>query len=121
MSARAAQRILNGRMSVTAVIVRTGAGSRNEYGEWIEGAETREDVRLATAPLTAAERRDVLPEGLRPKSTRRFWLLASVSPLTVGQDAATPDAIEYEGEVYSLLSVDPWGGFFEAVGVVEEA
>ena len=105
-----------------AVLIRQAPGENNDYGEWTPGPETRADIRVVSAPPSAATRRDVLPEGARLQHWRTFWFEGQAQPLRVGANATDGDVIEYGGIRYRIRQVQDWRshGFVEALGVREE-
>ena len=93
--------------------VRTGAGFFNDFGEFEEGSETRDDFQTITAPISGEERL-ALPEGIRDEETRHFWTNADIRGLTDDSDS---DVIAYLSEDWRVDVLQDWGGFLEIVGV----
>ena len=88
-------------------------GSRNDYGEYVEGTITQTDIKVVTAPLSGEERA-ILPEGLREIETRKFWLRENIEVI---DDDHIGDKIEYLGKQYRMVGVDQWGDrYVEALG-----
>jgi len=100
-----------------ATLVRQGSGEFNEYGEFVAGSSERISVFLATAPLTGQDR-ELLPEGVRSKNVRKFWLMEKVNP--VAEERTTGDLLEHDGLVYRAVMVQDWHGFFEVTAVEKD-
>ena len=97
--------------------MRTGAGFFNDFGEFEEGTETRDDFQTITAPISGEERL-VLPEAIREETTRRFWTDYDIRGVTDDSDA---DIIAYLSEDWRVDVLQDWAGFFEIVGVKVQA
>ncbi len=110
------------RFRESTVLIRQEPGSRNEFGEWVPGAETETELDVVSAPPSAATVRDVLPEGARLHDWRTFWFEHSARPLRVGQGQTDGDVIEYAGIRYRIRHVQDWQphGFVEVLAVREE-
>ena len=96
-----------------AVRVRKSAGFFNDFGEFEEGATSRDDFQTITAPVSGEERL-ALPEGIREETTRRFWTDYAIRGLTDGADS---DVIAYLSEDWRVEVLQDWGGFLEIVAV----
>ena len=66
-----------------AIILRATEGHRNQYGEFVRGAEVATSTSLVSAPMTGQERM-VLPEGLRDEDVRKFWIMGDGKALHYG-------------------------------------
>ena len=101
-----------------ATLIRT-ATARNSYGESTETEASGVDVACATAPVEAGtpRARAITEGGIRLDATRLFWLLDAVEP--VG-NASAGDLIVYGGERYRVSESQPWGHFWEVLGVRQE-
>ena len=105
-----------------AVVLQQNIGSWSR-GVFVEAEPTRIPVKVVTAPVAVGERtpagniRKTLPEGLREKELRSFWLKQRVRAL---QEGETPgDSILYDGGTYQVVRVNSWGGvFYEAIGAL---
>ena len=98
------------RESVT--IVSSKPGAFNQYGEFEPGESEPTAIRCATAPLDGEELK-ILPEGFRVADGRKFWLLEAIT---------TDDWIVYPaivGQIFRVIEVRPWDGFFEVVAVAQ--
>ena len=103
----------NGPLVEDADRVRTLPGAFNDDGEFVEGAETVEPVKLITAPIQD-EDREILPAGLQSIASRLFWTFADVQGVN---DDADSDILRYAGLDYRAARIQNWGGFLEIVGV----
>ena len=101
-----------------AAIVRRADGTRNAYGEWLDGVEQVEFIQVASAP-TRGDVRETLPEGLRSRSLRTFWLAEPVHAVVEGKNSG--DIIRYDRRDYRVIRINGWGAFSEAIGVAQEA
>ena len=80
---------------------------RNEFGEWVPGAESRTDIRVATAP--SGQSRDPFEGGVRLEGMRTFLVDGPrIRPIKTGTDASDADLILYRGEYWRVMSVDIW-------------
>ena len=62
----------------------------------------------------------VLPEGQRVESARVFFVDATLS--TVNDREGKPaDKIELDGRSYTIYSVEDWGSYTKAMGVLDES
>ena len=110
--------MLDGPFAVDASLVQQMTGSRNEYGEFVPGATVTTVVRVVTVPLMGDER-DVLPEGLREKDVRKFWMTETVMAIVSGE--ADGDILRFDGIDYRVMRADNWSGFYEVLAVRPEA
>lgn len=116
---RSGSRILaSPHLTEDAVLVRFADGTRNEYGEWVEGGETTTDIRVVTEPFSGTDREN-LPEGVREAEGRKFWTTLPVTAVKAGtQDG---DLIRYDSKDYKVVRLNAWGGFSLAWAVLPEA
>ena len=112
---RAALRIARSTDTVAAVLRRQSAGSFNEFGEFVPGTIVDVDVDLVTAPITG-EDRQTLPEGIRLRNVRSFWLRESVTAAVEGDTGQTGDRIVLDGVTYQIFELADWDGFVECQG-----
>ena len=111
-AARLGARVLRSpNLTQTGQLYRQGDGSRNEYGEWESAGFTEHDVRYATAP-TSGSTREILPEGLREKDLRSFWLTAATKAVS---ETTEGDVISHNGRYYRVAMMLNWDGFREVV------
>ena len=80
---RAALRIARSSDRVPAVLRRQTPGDFNKYGEFVPGGVVEVPVQVVSAPVSGEERQ-VLPEGLRERNVRTFWLTEAVSAVVEG-------------------------------------
>ena len=117
VSQRVGRRVMRRRnLRETARLLRQTDGSRDEFGEFVKGMEEAIDVEVVTAPITGRDRQ-VLPEGLRDRDLRTFWLQETVEAVEEGTDGHGGDRIEYDGSTWQVMLVENWGGFSQAVTV----
>ena len=95
----------------TATLIRQSAGMRNQYGEWIPGDPVSSSVTLVTAPLSG-QQRQALPEGLRERNLRVFYLAEKVNAVIEGSTGQTADIIVYGGINWHARISEDWGGFY---------
>ena len=69
-------------LSESATLVRQEAGCRNEYGEYIEGCESRNDIAVITAPSSSGKQLVLPSAGGRKKPVASGQRKVS-KPLTV--------------------------------------
>lgn len=118
---RLGQRVLSSqRFRESAKLHRQTAGTRDNFGEFVPGTATVIDVQVVSAPITGRERL-VLPEGLRERDVRKFWLREPVVAVLEGSDGHQGDQIEYDGDIWQAKIAHDWGGFVEAVTVRQGA
>ena len=115
---RAALRLTRSTDTVAAVLRRQSAGSFNDFGEFVPGSVTEVPVRVVTAPISGEERQ-VLPEGIRLRDVRSFWLTEPVTATAEGTDGESGDQIEYDGATYRIFEVQDWAWFWECRGVAQ--
>lgn len=115
---RLGARLLDSAFTEGASLIRQSAGTRNQYGEFVPGATTTTAISLVTAPITGQERL-ALPEGLRDRNIRKFYLDTEVQAVDEGDTGKDGDVIEYGGSQWRIRMVQPWGGFWEAMGEQE--
>ena len=107
----------NRRLTEPAAIRRQAPGARNEYGEFVPGDTTDQDIRVITWPGGAT--REPLPPGQRLTDMRNFCLDKSpqrgAAPVTALGDnpPREQDAIVYAGAVYDITDVLDWGDYWE--------
>ena len=99
-----------------AALVRQLPGALNAVGEWVRGPVTETVIRAAVAPITGKER-EVLPEGIRGKNIRKFWLEEKVNAVTEGKTGSIGDMIRHDGSLFQVYQVNDWGAFREVIGV----
>ena len=98
---------------------RQSPGGFNQFGEFEPGTVTETAVQVVTAPVSG-EDRQVLPEGLRERNVRTFWLTEAVDAVVEGSDGETGDQIVFDGVTYQVFQVDDWAGaFVECRGVAQ--
>lgn len=66
-----------------AIYLRATEGHRNQYGEWVAGADIETAVNLVEVPITGQERL-TLEEGLRDEDVRTFYVQGDVAALRAG-------------------------------------
>ena len=86
-------------------------GRRDFTGQWIPGVFLESDVEGVALPVEGDER-EVLPEGLRGKNTKRF-LLAMETAAELSPDG---DIIEHGRKLFRVQTVKKWAGFWEVLG-----
>ena len=118
-AARAARRLRRGPYLEDATLRVTAPGSRNEFGEHVPGAATETVVRVATAPLSGEER-EALPDGLRSRNVRRFWIAQAVEGVVEGNDGADAPVLAYAGRTFQVIELERWGGEFSELMAVEQ-
>ena len=67
----------------SALMLRATEGHRDQYGEFVRGADVETAIGLVSAPMTGQERL-ALPEGLRDEDVRKFWIIGDASALHYG-------------------------------------
>ena len=109
-------RIRPGQLRESAILIREGTGTWNDYGEWQPGPESRTEIRVASAPVDGDVR---LPEteGIRSEDVRTFWMAESVVAAREGEDGTTGDHLEYDGGTWQVFEARRWPGFTEAKAV----
>ena len=112
----AAELFINPDTVEDATLVRQGAGDRNEFGEFVPGATTEHPVIVVTAPIDGQDRQ-TLPEGMRDRTVRTFWLRERIEAVDESTEGHTGDVLRYGGNTWEAFHVDEWGGFFEAMTV----
>ena len=105
-------------LTVTAQIVRIGEGSRNDFGEWVPGSETFDDINVITEPMTGQDR-EQLAEGLREVDGRIFYIKDAAVAITAGETGG--DRINYLDKTWQVVKLQEWGGFRKLFTVVPEA
>lgn len=113
------QRQVRGRaFSTTASLVRT-TGAYDANGEYAETEAAPVSITCSTVPVTAGDpRARLLTEGgVQLDAARIFWLSESVQPVT---DDAAGDILVYDGERYRVKETQPWGPFWEVLGLRQE-
>ena len=93
----------------SAILIRHAPGSRNAYGEWVEGAETVTDIQVVSQPGASGRDRDMVPEGIRETDIRSFIIPVDVLPVEEdGSEQTGPDLIEYNGERFEIMTSSDW-------------
>ena len=91
-------------------------GSRNEYDEWIEGAEATLRIDCSVAPVPThdlARRRLLEDEGIRLEAARILYTDTEIVPQT---DDNAGDIIVYSTQRWRVREVQGWEtDFFEAL------
>ena len=82
-------------------IITEAPGSRNEFGEWISGAETRTPVTGATRPTRSGDLDEDTPAGATVQNTRKFSVPLRLSPTTFDR---TADRILYDEKEFRVLN-----------------
>ena len=108
-----ARRVLNNPLFVETVVIRREAtGSRNEWGEYVAGAEQSTTYNASVEPLTASdavEVRQIVPEANRITDTIRVFVATTddniAKSLRVGTNQTNADTIEYAGLDYIIVRV----------------
>jgi len=116
---RVARRLARSPFRRPAVLRRQTPGHRNDRGRFVPGKVVDIAVMAVTAPL-GGEERQVLPEGLRERDVRSFWLTERVDAVRQGSTGTGGDQIVYDGVTYQLFQVQAWGGWYECVGVAQQ-
>ena len=98
-------------------IKRRAMGSRNEFGEWVPGTLTQKKVSAATTPLNGDER-ETLPEGIRSRNVRNFWVKEQVRGVL--EDETAGDIIVHEGLNFRAIIVEDWGEFRQVTAVEQD-
>lgn len=112
---RLARLIRDGVFTEEGTLISAGAGSYNDFGEFQTGAGQSSTVKLVTAPVTGRER-ETLPEGLREKNLRTFYLATQVRATEEGDGGIAGDIIEYNGTRWRVVQAQDWGGFWSCIG-----
>ena len=115
---RIGARLLDSPLATTASLHRQADGSRNEYGEFVPGAVTAIDINVVTVPISGEER-ESLPEGLRERDVRKFWLSGPVEAIVAGEQEG--DIVRYKSTDFRVMQADDWDGFYEVLAVHPEA
>ena len=102
----------------TIPLKRKSAGSRDENGNWVDGAITTTNIEAVVQSLTADERL-ALPEAIRSRETIKFHTKTEIktADATLG---TTADKVLYQGrewEVTQVFNRDIIGGYYKAIGV----
>ena len=95
------------------ILYRNQPGYRDENGRWVPGGFSANDIEGVSVPLEGAER-EVLPEGLRGKNTRRFFVTDTVIAVSESSDG---DVIQDAGQLFRVQEVKRWPGFWEVTAV----
>lgn len=115
---RMGERVLSSsQLTEPAVLIGSADGGRNEHGEWTAGADNETGIRVATVPVTGRDR-DLLPEALRLRDVRKFWLTHPADAITAGERDG--DRIRYGDETFQIVRLHDWGGFREVMAVRPE-
>lgn len=93
---------MSGLRNFSLVVTRPTAGTF-VAGLYVAGAPTTFNITASVQPLRAREM-EMLPEGRR--SSAAFRVYTDVLLRTVNQE--NPDRVTLFGEVYEVLSVEPW-------------
>ena len=105
-------------LTVAAQIIRVGEGSRNDFGEWVPGTETPEDINVITEPMSGQDR-EQLAEGLREADGRIFYLMDAAVAIEAGETGG--DRIRFLDKTWQVVRLQEWGGFRKLFTVVPEA
>lgn len=98
-------------------VVNRSPGGRSAFGEWQEGAETRESAVAAIEPVKSSAE-EQLPAGARLEDARCFFLEWTGPAIVSGGEDATATVIEHGGRAYRVASVENWEGHYrKAVAV----
>ena len=112
VAARLGARVLrSSHLAESGTLYRALAGTRNEFGEWDDGGFASSPITLVTAPVSGQER-DLLPEGIREKELRKFFLTETV---TAAADLIPGDVVRHASRDYRVERSDNWRGFFAVV------
>ena len=118
VSHRLGERVLSSpKLTEAAVLIKSQPGDRNAEGVWEAGPDTETGIRVATVPVTGRDR-DLLPEALRLRDVRKFWLTNAADTIEPGQRDG--DRVRYDGTEYRVIMLHDWGGFREITCVRPE-
>ena len=99
------------RWTEDATLVQEGAGTRNEFGEFVPGATTETAVKVRSGPVggDGGVTRWQIPEGERIQDYRSFLMIGrSVAPIRVGTGQTDGDVLVYQGIRYRIADAQPW-------------
>ena len=102
-----------------ATLIRQTPGRLNAVGEWEPGTPVEVAIRAAVAPITGMER-EVLPEGLRSKNIRKFWVREQVRAVVEGRTGQDGDVIRHDGHLFQAYMVEDWGAFRQVTGIEQD-
>ena len=104
--------------AAACTLTRFAAGSRDAYGEWVEGASSTSTIYVSVQPMPGKERQG-LPEGLRSKEVVKLYTGTELR--TADQSAGTSgDVVTSGGVDYEVVTVGRWGAViphYEATAV----
>ena len=100
-----------------ATLIRRAVGVRNQYGEFVEGAETSQDILVNAQPPPGKDRwsnrvRELEEGGLRLEGALVFYTRTELRAAGEGVGA---DVVELRGTTYTIVAVEKWAGFFAAL------
>ena len=87
-------------------------GRRDFTGQWIPGVFLESAVEGVALPVEGDER-EVLPQGLRGKNTKKFLL----SVEAVSERSPAGDIIGHGRKLFRVQTVKRWRGFWEVLAV----
>ena len=108
---RLGQHLSDSAFTESATLRRQSAGLRDNNGKWVPGDPVSETVDLVSTPLTG-EQRQSLPEGLRTRNLRMFYLAVEVTACLEGTQGKQADIIVYNGGNWHARTSEDWGGFW---------
>ena len=100
-----------------ATLIRRAVGVRDQYGEWIEGAETSTDIQVNAQPPPGKDRwsnrvRELEEGGLRLQGALVFY---TPTELRAAGEGVGADTVEHDGTTYTIVAVEKWPGHFAAL------
>ena len=100
-----------------ATLIRRAAGVRNQYGEFVEGAKTSQNILVNAQPPPGKDRwsnrvRELEEGGLRLEGALIFYTRTELRAAGEGVGA---DTVEHAGTTYTIVAVEKWAGFFAAL------
>ena len=95
-----------------ATLITRSPGSRNEYGEWVRGGETRLDIDVVLVP--GVKDRKALPEGLDDKELVTIYYHGEIESLRAGMSDG--DIVILNGRRYRAIMVERWNAYTVMTG-----
>ena len=120
MNSSLVQQVSNDVLSINefltdAVLVRSSAGTYNEFGEWQEGDPVLTDIKVVMNPVSF--NRNNMPEGLQEEELMRFFVQAELEALKAGQSDG--DLIRVGSEEYRVVMVKRWRAYSEVTATLQ--
>ena len=111
------RRQVTGRAFSEPATIINGGGAYDDTGRWQPGAETRTDIRCATAPPERSDPRvrELTEGGVQLDALRRFFTIDDLQPAS--NETTSGDFIEYEGERWRVDRTGRWGGLSDSLAV----